>query len=151
MASVSLTGQDVVQINNTVLTGLADENPGVLSYPNDLAAVKSAKNGNVIYALNNQGLVAKLALRIVLGSSDDKMLDALRQSMINNFSFFSLLTCNFTKRVGDGQGNVNSVVYICNGGVFDKIPGTETSASGDTSQSVAMYSITFGNGTRTIQ
>lgn len=151
MPSVSLTGEDTIQINDLVISGLADQSPTVLDFPNELAKVKSSKNGNTIYAFNDTGRSCKLTLRLILGCMDDKELDALRQGMINAFSSFTLLTGNFTKRVGDGQGGTNDVVYVCSGGIFTKTPGAETSADGDTNQSVTIYDIMFGNGTRTIQ
>ena len=41
--SCSLTGSDVVKINNRIFNDLADGDAATLSYPNDLAVVKTGK------------------------------------------------------------------------------------------------------------
>lgn len=151
MPAVSLTGADTIQIDSRVLNDLADQDAVKLSYQNDLAAVKASKNGNMIYALNEMGKVAEAEVRVLLGSSDDKYLNSRLQEMKNDFSGFILVTASFSKRVGDGQGNMTTVVYQCIGGIFKKQIDAKTSTEGDTEQSVAVYTITFGNAGKSIQ
>ncbi len=151
MASVSLSGADVIQINGRILNDLADQNPVDLTYPNDLVGVKAAKNGNTIYAFNNMGRLAECKLRLLLGSDDDKFLNSLLQTQINDFSGFTLLTGQFSKRVGDGSGIISTDVYQLSGGVIKKNVEAKTAAEGDTDQSVAEYMITFGYTSKSIQ
>jgi len=151
MSSISLTGQDGIQIDSRVLADFADGDVASLTVPNDLAAVKSSKNGNLIYAFNETGKQCELSLRVLAGSSDDKYLNSRLQEMKNDFSKFILLVGTFTKRVGDGAGNITNAIYNCTGGIFKRQIEQKTNVEGDTSQSVAVYPILFGNGGRAIQ
>ena len=151
MATVSLSGADTVQIDDRILGDLATQDPATLEYPNDMATVKQGKNGNVIYALNNMGFLAELKLRVLLGGADDKFLNSRMIEERASFSDFILLTGVFTKRVGDGKGGINQVVYQCSGGVIKRQPNAKTSAEGDAEQSVVEYTVTFGDASRSIQ
>lgn len=151
MGAVSLTGADSITIDNHNVGDLADGDAVVVRYPDELAKVKASKNGNTIYAFNNTGLQVEVEVRVLLGSSDDKYLNSRLQEQKGDFSSFILVAASFSKRVGDGQGNIATVVYQCSGGVFKKQPEAKTSAEGDTEQSVAIYSLVFGNGGRSVQ
>lgn len=151
MQSVSLTGDDVIKIDDRNLGDLADADAVVIAFPNDLASVKASKNGNTIYAFNETGRLVECTMRVLAGSSDDKYLNSRMQSMKNGFSDFITLTGAFTKRVGDGHGVISSVVYQLSDGVFKKQIEAKTNADGDVTQSVSVYMITFGNGSRSIQ
>lgn len=151
MNTVSLTGTDTIQIDTRVLFDLADGDSVMLSFPNDLAAVKASKNGNTIFAFNEMGRLVDCTVRVLTGSSDDKYLNSRMQEMKNGFSDFILLTGSFTKRTGDGVGNINSVVYQCQGGIFKKQVEAKTSSEGDVEQSVSAYTISFGNASKSIQ
>ena len=151
MSSVSLTGADTIQIDSRVLRDLADLDCVKLTFPNDISAMKTSKNGNTIYALNETGKVAECELRVLLGSDDDKYLNSRLQEMKSDLSSFILVTASFAKRVGDGSGNISTKIYQCSGGVFKKQPEAKTSAEGDTEQSVAIYTISFHNDNISIQ
>lgn len=151
MPAVSLTGEDTIQIDSRVLLDLADQDAVKLEYPNDIANVKASKNGNTIFAFNETGRLVEVTVRVLIGSSDEKYLNARLQEMKNSFSDFILLTGSFSKRVGDGQGNITTDVYQCTAGVFKKQVNAKTSAEGDVEQSVAEYMILFGNGAKSIQ
>jgi hypothetical protein len=151
MGSVSLSGSDVIQIDGRQLADLADQDSVVLTFPEDLAKVKASKNGNTIYAFNNMGRLTECTVRVLLGSDDDKYLNSRMQEMINDFSAFGLITGSFSKRVGDGAGKMASDIYQMTGGVFKKQVEAKTSSEGDTEQSVAVYSIQFGNSSKSIQ
>lgn len=151
MNTVSLTGTDTIQIDTRVLYDLADGDSVMLSFPNDLAAVKASKNGNTIYAFNEMGRLVDCTIRVLTGSSDDKYLNSRMQEMKNGFSDFILLTGSFTKRTGDGAGDISSVVYQCAGGIFKKQVEAKTSSEGDVEQSVSAYIISFGNASKSIQ
>jgi hypothetical protein len=150
MAIVSLTGSDVIKVNGTLLTDLADGNCVELTYPNKLAEVKTGKNSNSIYAENKTGLNGEVKLRLVRGSDDDKYLSSLLASQLLDFSAFSLITGQFIKKVGDGQGNVNSYNYQLQGGVFRVIPSAMTNVEGNVEQSVSVYEIQFASVLRNI-
>jgi len=148
--SISLTGQDTIIINNRVISDLADADCGTLNFPNELASLKTGKNGNAIYALNNTGKECDVVLRVVRGSEDDKFLNGLLAVQNANFSAFILMSGEFIKKVGDGQGNVNNDTYIMNGGIFSKQVGAKSNVEGDSEQSVAIYEMKFANSPRVI-
>lgn len=145
MPATSLTGSDVAQIDGTVLATLADGNNFDVTFPNDIANVKTGKDGNSIYAQNAMGKMCDVMVRVLVGNSDDKFLNSLLQLWLSNPSGFNLLTGLFVKQVGDGQGNLQSKVYNCTGGVFLKQVEMLSSAEGNTDQSVAVYTFRFGN------
>ena len=150
MAETSLTGKDVIKVNNRLITALADGDVGALTYPNNLVEVKTGKSGNSIYALNETGRQCEVTLRVIRGSADDRYLNgqiALQQS---DFAAFPLLTGEIVKRIGDGQGNVKDDTYILSGGVFSKLPEAKTNTDGDTDQSVVTYNLKYTNAPRTI-
>ena len=149
--TISLTGDDTIQILNQVLSTLANQDPGHITFPNELAAVEQGKNGTVIFAQNNMGFIADLSVRVLLGALDDTFFNSLLQQQNTQFSDFTLMTGVFTKRVGDGKGNISTVIYQLSGGVFVKPPEQMTSARGDVNQSVAAWAIRFGNWNRLIQ
>jgi hypothetical protein len=150
MSQAALSGQDTVIINNQVLTGLADENYVDLTFPNDIANVKTGKNGNSIYGFNATGKPCEVKIRVLRGSTDDKFLNNLLALQQGNFASTVLLIGTFVKKIGDGQGNITSDTYIMSGGVFTKIPEGKSNAAGDTDQSLAMYTIKFTNAPRVL-
>lgn len=151
MSAVSLTGQDDVIINGRVLRDVGDGDWCLLDFESDIANLKVSKDGNTIYALNSTGRAVKNTLRVLAGSADDKFLNSLLTAMKADFSSFSLLSGSFIKRVGDGQGNISSVVYQLAGGIFKKDVATKGNAEGDVGQSVAVYELLFKNQGRSIQ
>ena len=149
--SVSLTGQDTVQIDGIILATLADGSPFEITFPDELGMIKVGKNGNTIYAKNEGGRKADVAVRVLLGGFDDKYLNAKLQLWITDPSTFSLMTAMFCKRVGDGTGTVESKIYNCTGGIFKRQVDAKTTAEGDTDQSIAVYHLQFGNAQVSIQ
>ncbi len=143
--AVSLTGQDTAQIDNRILQTLADGNSFDLQFPNELGAVKVGKNGNSIFAKNEQGRMADVTIRVLLGASDDKYLNGRMAQWNADPSTFTLLTGLFVKLVGDGNGGILSKVYDCTGGFFKRQVQVKTSSDGDTDQSVAVYELSFAN------
>jgi hypothetical protein len=150
MSTVALSGNDVVTINNRVFADLADADAVVIDFPNDIANVKTGKNGNSIYGLNETGRQCELKIRLIRGSSDDKFMNGLLVQQQANFSGFVLMIGQFIKSVGDGKGNVTSDTYIMSGGVFTKQIPAKTNTDGDTEQSISMYTIKFTNTPRTL-
>lgn len=150
MGAVALSGSDTININNTVLSDLADGNCVELTFPNDIANVKTGKNGNSIYGLNESGKQCEVKLRVLRGSSDDKFLNNLLAQQQANFAGTVLLIGQFIKKIGDGQGNITSDTYIMGGGVFTKIPEAKTNVEGETEQSISIYTIRFSNAPRVL-
>jgi len=56
----------------------------------------------------------------------------------------------FSKKIGDGQGNITSDTYIMSGGVFTKQVEAKSNVEGDSEQSVAIYTIKWSNSPRVI-
>jgi hypothetical protein len=150
VAVTVLSGQDTVIINNQVIVGLADANCAELTYPNDIASVKTGKNGNSIYGFNEQGKQAEIKLRLVRGCADDQFLNNLLSQQQANFSGTVLVIGQFIKKLGDGQGNITSDTYVTSGGVFTKQVEGKMNTDGETDQSVAMYTIKFANCVRVL-
>lgn len=150
MSTVAMSGKDTININNRVLNDLADQDCVHLTYPNDVANVKTGKNGNSIYSLNESGRQCEVVARVIRGSSDDKFLNNLLVQQINDFAGFPLMIGEFIKRVGDGQSNVANDTYILSGGVFTKNVEAKNNVEGDTEQSIVMYHMKFSNAPRAI-
>lgn len=150
MSTVAMTGSDTLKINDRILADFADADVANLTYPNDIAAVKTGKNGNSLYALNESGKQADLVLRVIRGSADDKFLLNLLASQQNGFANFVLMTGEFTKRTGDGKGNVAQDTYIMSGGIFSKQIEGKSNVEGDTEQSLSIYNLKFANAPRVI-
>ena len=148
--SVSLTGNDTLKLRDRVFADFADADFAALTFPNDIAALKTGKDGNTIYALNETGRQAELVIRVLRGSSDDKILQNLLAAQRNDFPGFVTIEGELVKRVGDGKGNIITDTYLLTGGVFTKNVEVKSNAEGDTEQSVAVYTIGFGNNTRTL-
>lgn len=150
MSTVALSGSDTIIINTRPLVDLADGNCGELDFPTEIATVKTGKNGNAIYGLNEAGKQATLKLRVIRGSADDKFLNSLLAQQQSNFAGTVLMIGQFIKKVGDGLGNIASDQYISQGGVFSKLIPAKTNVEGDSEQSVAMYEIKFSQAVRVI-
>lgn len=150
MSTVAMSGADSVIINDRILVDFADADTAVLDFPNDIAMVKTGKNGNSIYSLNESGKQSELKLRIIRGSADDKFLQNLLTQQQNGFSAFVLMTGELVKQIGDGQGNVSNDTYIMSGGIFTKAVPGKSNVDGDTEQSVSIYTIKFSNSPRVL-
>lgn len=150
MSQVALSGQDTVVINSQIIRGFGDGDYVVVTFPNPIAAVKTGKNGNSIYAYNASGQQADCKIKVLRGSDDDKFLQNLLTQQNLNFAGTVLMTAQFVKKVGDGQGNITSDTYILSGGVFVKQVEGKSNAEGDTEQSQAIYEIKFSNSPRVL-
>lgn len=150
MATLSMTGSDTVMLNNRIFADLADGNCVELTYPSDIANVKTGKNGNSIYGLNETGKQCEVKLRLVRGSADDKFLNGLLSQQQSNFAGTVLIFGSFIKKLGNGQGVITSDTYIMSGGVFTKQVEAKTNVDGETEQSVSMYTLKFSNAPRVI-
>jgi hypothetical protein len=150
MATVAMSGSDTIMINNRVLNDLADANAVELTFPNDIASVKTGKNGNSIYGLNETGKQSECKIRVIRSSADDKFLNSLLAQQQANFAGFALMIGQFIKKIGDGLGNVASDQYIMSGGVFTKQVEAKMNVEGESEQSVSVYTLKFSNAPRVI-
>lgn len=150
MPTIAMSGSDTINLNNRVLADLADGNCVELTFPNDIANVKTGKNGNSIYGLNESGRQCEVKIKVVRGSSDDKFLNALLSAQQANFAGTVLAIGQFIKKIGDGRGNITSDTYVLSGGVFTKQVEGKTNVEGETDQSVSMYTLKFSNAPRAI-
>lgn len=150
MAVISLTGNDTITINGRPLVDFADGDVAVLTFPNEIANLKTGKNGNTIYSFNATGKQCEIKIRLVRGSADDKFLNGLLASQQADFAAFSLMFGEFIKKIGDGQGKVFGDTYELGGGIFSKIPEAKSNQEGDVAQSTVEYTIKFNNAPRSI-
>lgn len=148
MASVSLSGNDTVSINNRVFADFAEGNIVELTFPNEIANVKTGKNGNSIYGFNATGKQCELKIRLIRGSSDDKFLNNLLTQQQASFATTILMDGQFIKKIGDGKGGVLSDTYVLGGGIFVKQVEGKSNVEGDSEQSVSIYSMKFSNSPR---
>lgn len=147
---ISLTGSDVIKIDGRILNDFGDGDVCHLVFPNDLAVMKTGKNGNSIISFKNDGRQVDLTLRPLLGSSDDKYLNQRASLFKQNPAGFAMFSAEFTKMVGDGNGNITAVTYVLSGGVPTKLPEAVDNADGATEQAIAVWSMKFANGDRSI-
>jgi len=148
MASVSLTGADVLKIDDRLLSNFADGTVANIEFPNNVVEAKKGKDGSAIYAFNSTGFQANVTLRIVLGSPDDKYMNSRFQEYRLDPAAFLLIDGVFTKRSGDGEGNVTNIIYRLNGGVIQQLPNTQSNVEGETEQAVSIWNVTFTNSNR---
>lgn len=147
---ITLTGSDTLTINGRVFTGQADDNWGELRFPNQLANMKTGKNGNTIFGFNATGKNAEMTNRLMRGCSDDIFLNGLLQQQVYNFAAFVLLNGQFIKKLGDGAGHITSDIYNLGGGIIEMVPEAVSNTSGDTNQSVTIYKIKWASAVRVI-
>ena len=150
MGFTALSGQDTIILNNYVFTGLGDGNYVELTFPNEIANVKTGKNGNSIFGFNESGKQCEVKMRVLRGSADDKFLNNLLAQQQANFAGTVLLQGQFIKKIGDGQGNVTSDTYIVSNGVFTKVPEAKSNAEGETEQSLVIWMMKFTNAPRVL-
>lgn len=150
MSVAVLSGQDTITINNRVLADLADGNCVELTFPTDIANVKTGKNGNSIYGLNETGKQAEVKIRVVRGTSDDQFLNNLLAQQQANFAGTILVNGQFIKKLGNGVGIITSDTYVMSGGIFNKQVEAVMNTDGETSQSVSVYNMKFSNSPRAL-
>ena len=144
MRAFSLTGNDTCVIAGIVMRNVADGDWFTLTFPNELANAKTAKNQNVVFASNAMGQQGESTLRLLRGCDEDLALDSLLQQQLQDFSAFEVMEGKFVKRVGDGLGNVLADRYVAAGGFFTHQVDAKSNAEGDTEQSVSVYRFKFG-------
>ena len=150
MSTTSMSGQDTIIIQNRSLADLGEGDVIDVTFPNNVADVKTGKNGNSIFSFNATGKQCEVKIRIIKGSGDDKFLNGLYNSQNYNFAGFTTLSGQFIKKIGDGKGKVGSDTYILSGGIFMKGIEAKSNVEGSVEQSVSVYTLKFASGTRVI-
>lgn len=145
----TLTGDDVIIINDIPLNNLANGDVGSLDLPNNLVEIQSGQDVNTIFAFNPAGKNATLTVRVLMSSADDKRLNGLIPSG-ENFASTILLTGSVVKQVGDGAGNVSYNTYALQGGMIQKQVNVTANVNGETEQAVCVYTIIFAHAARII-
>ena len=146
----SLSGNDVLTLNSRVFADVIDGDFATLTFDNEVAVVKTGKNGNAIYSQNATGRQATLVLRILRASPDDKFLNNLYNLQKAQQESFVAVTGEFIKKIGDTLGNVQSDSYLLSGGIFTKEIDAKMNVEGDTEQSVSIYTLMFSDAVRVI-
>lgn len=148
--SLALSGSDTIILNNYVFTQLAEGNCVELSFPNPVATIKTGKNGNTIYGLNESGRQAKVKMRVLRGGADDKFLLGLFTQQQANFAGTVVNQGQFVKNIGDGQGNITGDTYILGGGIIEKAQDAKTNVEGEAEQSVTVWEMAFSSAVRVL-
>lgn len=151
MATYNLVSDGTLTLWDRVFNDFADDDISAITFPNDLVTVKTGKNGNTIYSKNEPGRNATCVLRLIRGSSDDQFVQNRLSEMKRDFVSTQLADGEFAMRLGDGDGNVIRDVYTLKGGVVTRPVDGKENVSGDTTQGVSVYNITFADAERSIQ
>lgn len=150
MATYALTGNDDLFLNDYQLTEFTDNSTITITFPNEKVGISTGKNANTVFATNEQGRNVQVELRILAGSKDDAFLNGLSIQQERDLPSFTLMNGSFSKRVGDGKGNVKRINYTLLGGAFRQGVDTQENLTGDTEQGTAVYRMTFAQGARAI-
>lgn len=150
MSATAIAGADTISINNTNLTDLADADAIAITFPNKIMTVKVGKNQNTVYASNAQGNITMLKLRVVIGGATDQFLNGLWSLQQNNPAAFPLMIGEYAKPVGTGGGQIVTVTYPLDGGVFTQNPEAYDNVEGDVKTTIVEWSMEFKLSIRTI-
>jgi len=151
MPTYTLTSDDTLTLWDRVFVDFADDDITTITFPNDTIAMKTGKNKNTIFAKDEKGNNANLVLRIIRGSADDEFLQGKIEERERDFVGSVLAEGEFTKRLGDGLGEVKRDVYTMLGGVIVRPVDAKENVSGDTAQGVSVYNMAFAFARRSIQ
>lgn len=143
MPTFSLTGDDTIELNvaPNLTNDLADGDAVMLTIPTDLVNLNVGKNGNAIYAKDENGNRFDMEIRVLRGTNSDATLLSKYLATKANFSGSTFITGQFIKHFGDGLGNIQAYTYTIGGALIRKAPEMKSNVNGDTEQSVTVYSI----------
>lgn len=143
MATLVLTGQDTIIVNDEVVTGLATGTVGQVTLENDIAASQTGKDGNSIIAYNASGKQATLELHIIRGCHDDKRFNDLFNQQKTGITNFVTLTGAVIKQLGDGKGNIEHDTTSLVDGFFLRGPDVQSNVEGDIAQAEVIWKFRF--------
>jgi hypothetical protein len=150
MSTFSLYGADTISINDKLLKDFGHGEVAKVSFPNELATLKTGKNGNTIIVQNASGFQATLELKVLRGSADDKYLNSQLTLYRSNPTSYVVDNVELVKKIGDGSGNVTADTYILTGGVPSKQVEAVVNVEGDTEQVLSVYTFVFATSDRAI-
>lgn len=101
-----LTGDDTFIIWDRTITDLAEGDVISIVADNNIASSVVGKGGNIIIAKDEQGKKCTVTLRVLKGSPDDAYIQAYYKTYELDSALFILGNGSFSKRLGDGAGNV---------------------------------------------
>lgn len=151
MTTYNLVSDGTLTLFDRVMNDFADDDVSAITFPNELVTLKTGKNGNTIFSKNEPGRNAVATIRLIRGSSDDQFMQSKLALMKQDFVSAELAFGQFALRLGDGSGNVARDVYTLTAGVITRPVEGKENVSGDTSQGVAVYNVTFADADRSIQ
>lgn len=150
MSTNNLTGDATLTLWGRVFNDFADDDISAITFQNDLITVKTGKNGNTIYSRNEPGRNAVLTLRLIRGSTDDQFIANKLVESKRDFVSTVLASGSLKLRLGDGEGTVITDNITLKGGVITRMTDMKENVSGDTSQGVTVYTMTFADADRGI-
>jgi len=145
MGTHILTGDDSLILNDRTLTDFASADISTITFNGDVATLERSKNGNGVFAKNEQGYVAVLTLNLQKASGDDKFLNENMNISKRDFASSILLNGSFTQKIGDGVGGISKNTYLLKGGLITKLPDAKSNVAGDASQGMTSYNVTFAD------
>lgn len=150
MSIAAMVGADVLKIDALNVTDGINQDWVSLEYPEDLVQTVVGKNGNVVHAVNEQGKLVNLTVRVVRGSKADQTWNARLAGLVNDPAGFVFIQGEFIKNIGDGTGAKTQEVYILQNGILSKGIGGKSNSNGDTEQAVATWNFKFVSAVRYI-
>jgi hypothetical protein len=145
MGTLSLFGNDTIKFNERLLTDFGSGEVAKISYPTELATVKTGKSGNAVFVQNASGFQATLELKVIRGSGDDKFIQSLVTSYRSDPVLFVLANAELVKLIGSGVAGTPATndTYILTGGVPTKQVEVVSNVEGDTEQALSVYTWAF--------
>jgi hypothetical protein len=150
MGTFSLVGNDAIHIGGYQMTDFGSGEVGKVTYPSELATVKTGKNGNTIFVQNASGFQASLEIKVIRGGKDDKQLNTFLKDYRENPVAYVLKDAEITKLIGNGAGIVKSDTYNLVGGIPTKQVEVAVNTEGDTEQMISVYTFVFSTSERSL-
>jgi hypothetical protein len=137
------SGNDVIEIDDRLITDFADGDVAVLTFPNQKISKFSGDEGNTITVENANGRQAQLQLRILQNSRDYQYLKLRMSQQDADLVSMAKLTARFTKITGDENGKTTKDVVSCYGGNFVNNVQLTKGKNGNVEAGVAIFAILF--------
>jgi hypothetical protein len=149
MTQFVLTGDDSLIIDDIDINkDFPNGDTAVIEFQNNLAGMATGKELNTVFAKDESGNNFRMTIRVLRNSKSDIYLNGKQILQTEDFPAFVLLTGSFSKRLGDGLGNVTYDGYTLNGMIFEKKVPAKANLNGDTEQGVSTYVLIGAAGQR---
>lgn len=149
MTQFVLTGDDSLIIDDIDINkDFPNGDAAVIEFQNNLAGMATGKELNTVFAKDESGNNFRMTIRVLRNSKSDIYLNGKQILQTEDFPAFVLLTGSFSKRLGDGLGNVTYDGYTLNGMIFEKKVPAKANLNGDTEQGVSTYVLIGAAGQR---